>query len=754
MFGAHESHVFRLTTPLWRVSLVVVVLALVACGIRELRHARSAGTETAGARGVRKAAASVDLGPAAPSPLPIAKGAHRLLLDERALAHLRDSVRRGSQAWRYVSERCDDLTAKPAESGYQGFEWADAVASLALCWRATDEPRYGEAGTRYLTALLDDRYRIGDRKGGPTVVTHDSGYGIRTFAAYTALGYDWLREAPGMDGRLKARIGERLGQWLDWYGEKGYLRDHPIANYYWGYLTALSFSGLAGFGEIAAADGWLQRAREELKTRALPALGADLAGGGWPEGWQYGEYTALEIAFVAEAFRTGAGIPVAAKVPWLRDAVTHHMHALLPDGQSVYDGGTWGEHPAKPSALALSAASIALEGIDDQRATDARWMVAHSLPPLRHEQAWVGLLADRAEAPKVDPRSGAPLGLHLVGEGLTFARSDWSRGAVWTSFQAGPWLADDHQDKDQGHFELWRGSDALLVDGGDAEGSATSNHNSLLIDDGGRHMNYAPNQGVWGRTVRTTRFADDGEIVVAVGDIGEAYAPSCVEEGCSGRSVERMIRTFVYVRPSVLVIDDRMVLERGSYGATWAAHVTTPPVFDGDLASVVIGSSRVDVRTLEPRNAERTALREPTPSGEGPHRQNHPWGPMWRIEVRSPTGARERGFLHFISVASANARPPPSRALAGDGLRGAAGSIDGRRTVVLFAGPTGKGTVSLGGGAELAVIAGLEPGRHYKALVDASGGCTLQVGPSDERSDPVANAGGFLRLSATRCDAP
>ncbi len=125
-------------------------------------------------------------------------------------------------------------------------------------------------------------------------------------------------------------------------------------------------------------------------------MSTDLPGGGWPEGWQYGEYTALEIAFVAQAFRTGTGTVVAEKVSWLRDIVTHHMHALLPDGQSVYDGGTWGEHPAKPSALALSAVSMALEGVDDERAGAARWMVAHTLPPLQREQAWVGLLAERA----------------------------------------------------------------------------------------------------------------------------------------------------------------------------------------------------------------------------------------------------------------------------------------------------------------------------------------------------------------------
>src|SRR6185436_13497023 len=154
--------------------------------------------------------------------------------------------------------------------------------------------------------------------------------------------------------------------------------------------------------------------------------------------------------------------------------------------------------------------------------------------------------------------------------------------------------------------------------------------------------NYPPNQGVWGKNnVKTTRFGDDGLVVVAVGDIGEAYAPSCARDGCSKRSVERLVRTFVYVRPSLLVVQDSIVLERADFGVAWAAHVTRSPTLTGGLASAVVGASRVDVRTLLPRDARLVAKREPTPSGEGSHRLNQPWGPMWRIEVESPRDERE-----------------------------------------------------------------------------------------------------------------
>ena len=64
----------------------------------------------------------------------------------------------------------------------------------------------------------------------------------------------------------------RLGQWLSWYEKDGYLRDRPTANYYWGYLTTLTFAGLAAAGEAKAADDWSKTALRELSNNVLPAF--------------------------------------------------------------------------------------------------------------------------------------------------------------------------------------------------------------------------------------------------------------------------------------------------------------------------------------------------------------------------------------------------------------------------------------------------------------------------------------------------
>jgi hypothetical protein len=671
----------------------------------------------------------------------------RLLLDKRALTQLRRSAELRTPAFIAASARADEALNKPLPSGYQGFEWADALASTALLWHATGDERYAKASMRYLDALLDDRLTLGDGRGGEQVVTHDSGYGMRTFGAYSALAYDWLRGAPGMTDSVRERIRRRLSQWIAWYGEHGYLRDQPFANYYWGYLTTLSFAGLAAAGDAAEADAWLKAAQGELSTRVLPAFRDRLRGGGWPEGWQYGEYTTLEIALVSRAFGM-AGVDIVKKVPWLGQTVTHHVHALLPDGKSVYGGGTWGERPSKPSALGMAALSIALEGVDETRAAEARWMNAHALPQLTREQAWVGLLADRPGGVERSPRDAQQLSLHLPGQGLSFARSDWSPAAVWVSFQAGPPLTEDHQDADQGHFELVRGSDALIVDGGGSEGSATINHNTLLIDDRGDAMNYTPNQGVWGTEVKTTRFGDDGVVTLAVGEIGDAYSPKCVVSGCDKRAVEKLTRSLVFVRPSLLVVDDRIVLANPTYGATWAAHVTRNPEIDGARLGVVIGGSRLDLEAVEPAQAGPRAVREPTPSGDGSHRLNQPWGPMWRIETASPLGQRERRFLHVMSASAADAAKPTNLRVTGRGVRGVLSRTQSRGVAVLFADNPGQAELRLPGGADVVVIAGLAPGARYRLQPDETT-CTLVLLPSRDERDPAATSGGFVRTSLT-----
>ena len=117
---------------------------------------------------------------------------------------------------------------------------------------------------------------------------------------------------------------------------------------------------------------------------------------------------------------------------------------------------------------------------------------------------------------------------------------------------------------------------------------------------------------------------------------------------------------------------------------------------------------------------------------------------MWRLEVKSPRGERERAFLHFMTALPASAPPTNVKRLRGEGLRGGTAHVEGRAIAVVFAEPRGEGEVALGGPADVLVVAGLEPGRRYAANIDA-GGCKLRLRAGGEQS-PTATSGGFLRL--------
>jgi hypothetical protein len=125
---------------------------------------------------------------------------------------------------------------------------------------------------------------------------------------------------------------------------------------------------------------------------------------------------------------------------------------------------------------------------------------------------------------------------------------------------------------------------------------------------------------------------------------------------------------------------------------------------------------------------------------------------MWRLEVSSPRGNTGRQFLQFITVDRAEAAPAPSHLVEGNGLHGAIGKVDGRRTAVLFAASGDGGTAQLKSGADRLVVAGLTPGKHYHVSIDRS--CTATIGPTEDPRDPVVTAGGYVNVIPTECELP
>ena len=92
-----------------------------------------------------------------------------------------------------ASARCAAARERPSEyavGGWQGFEFVTTLSSCLTAYVAANRADDLATAIKYWNVLLDDYQQVGDGLGGDDVVTHDTGYAMRTFAPFSALAYD------------------------------------------------------------------------------------------------------------------------------------------------------------------------------------------------------------------------------------------------------------------------------------------------------------------------------------------------------------------------------------------------------------------------------------------------------------------------------------------------------------------------------------------------------------------------------------
>ena len=282
---------------------------------------------------------------ASAAPAPPVRVHPRLFLDADTLDGLRAAAARPGSATAAAIAGCDDVIAHPGQwqsGGYQGLGFIEPLSDCLVAWAVRGDPADAQTAATYFRALLDDYETLGDGAGGDTAVQHDDGYPMRSFGPYAAIAYDWLHDAPGVDGDLLAHARARFKAWTDWYGAKGYHRSEAGANYHAGYVFAATMIAIAEAGE-AGGDGdalWGHVVDDIFAGQLAPALapGGVLDGGDWLEGWQYGPLVVAEYALSARALR-GAGVPLAGYSAWEGQLMARTIFATVPDRSGGYVGG-------------------------------------------------------------------------------------------------------------------------------------------------------------------------------------------------------------------------------------------------------------------------------------------------------------------------------------------------------------------------------------------------------------------------------
>ncbi len=681
----------------------------------------------------------------------------RVMLSPQRLDKLKSVAKDDNPAFVRLREGCDAAVKEKIESGYEAEDWGHAAADLALCALLTGKEAYAKASVQYALALVDDKEKVGDKKGGDGIVKHNDGYSIRNRGVFPALVYDWLHENPALTADAKKKIVARVYTFLKWYRKDGYRNGDAVGNHYMGHFATAAVAGPAFAGDDPKGAELRGIARKMWKEEVVPAFTKKMVGGDFAEGWQYARTIAPSIAFhVDSESRAPGGNPrIADELPWLRETIAFQAHALHPDGGTMYDNADWNHKPARPSPGPFQALSLALPDQESQkRALSLARLTRKPDDPLWH---WLETLADDPSRPEDDPRKGTPS--HFAkGTGTLLARTDWSKQASWVSLTSSPFY-EDHQHLDQGHFEVVRGQDLLIIDPGDYDSYSTMSHNSILVDDSKELMRKTPNQSIYGASTGMPRFEDGQKYVYGMASFGSAYDNDPDEKKPS--AVPRAEREFFFSRgafsirspgASRLVVYDRVTVHKANYGVTWTGHAGAQPKGSGGSVRIDVGSSSAQLTSLLPAQSAFKVLKEPTIKTDDIFMKNDPAEgiPGIRLETTSAKGTTERRFLHTVVVGAAGDALPPSEAVAGEGAEGA--RIDNEVYVFAQAAPQSapqRIAYLAPSGPTAHFVIGLAPGGKYAVSAAQQGAlCKVTVAPG---GTSTASANGVLALTAQAC---
>jgi uncharacterized protein (TIGR03382 family) len=418
----------------------------------------------------------------------------RILLDSQ----LRDAWQQQAKAAhgpvKGAMALCEDarITKEHDHAVYQGSEWAKVLQACLVSWAATDSKDDAATAIRYFSALLDDLDAVGDHRGGDEAARRDDGYAIRNLGPYTALAYDWLYDR--MSPELRAHARARWKAWLDWWRVKGYRAHGAGTNYHAGYALAATFIAIAQHGDDNSL--WPEVSGTIWGKEIAGALADDgvLAGGDWPEGWQYGPLSVAEYAVGARAMR-GVGVDIPGVARWESAMLKRHVYALSPAGGWFPGGDTESETATiAPNVLALDAIALG-----DTSPDDKRWARGELSRLQLVDRDWLlyDALAGVGDKPVVPPREKWPAWYLAAGSGTLFARTRWDDSAIWFVTTCHASIDVDHRHPDAGNFVVSRGKDDVIVDPSPYGTQSTLTSNAPTVASAHLPKEYIPSQAFW-----------------------------------------------------------------------------------------------------------------------------------------------------------------------------------------------------------------------------------------------------------------
>jgi hypothetical protein len=489
-----------------------------------------------------------------------------------------------------LPEKANELT----QAGIQGYNWAYSSATCALAYRLTGDAKYAAPAVTLFRAMLDDYATLGDGAGGDTVVQHDTGYGIRFFGVYAGLMYDWLHDAPGIDETLRAHARARFKAWTDWYDTSGYLNTTPGSNYHSGYVLAKTIFAVAAGGEDGATSDayWNDVVTNifpnQLIKDGLAPKGA-LAGGDWPEGWQYGTMSVMSYALAARALEE-QGVSFPEIRAWADSLTVRYLHGMNPAQDGMYVGGDL-DDPRVDASLNPRPLIATMVGPSSDKAASWAAQVKGTVATDSDICPAFDALAEARGVAAADFHASTPPTAYLAsGTRNLYARTSWDKSATQAVFTSAPRIVPDHQHFDASNFVLTRGADHLIADPSPYGSRSSLTANAMTVDSRAVESSYAPSQSPWGHAEMPWARATADGVAAARSELGGAFngdnAPS---------DVAFARRDWAFLPEGEIVTIDRVRTDDASRSAYLRFRSPATLTMSGNVAQGTIGGSRVAI---------------------------------------------------------------------------------------------------------------------------------------------------------------
>ena len=358
-------------------------------------------------------------------------------------------------------------------------------------------------------------------------------------------------------------MADMLVRWSDASEDAVYLADEPASNYSEGNYVSKVLTAIAlGGGRNTNGTRLINAAVAFRQQNVLPVItniSTSLYGGFWAEGWNYGQQASRNLILSGFALESAGLANVAPERTWAGQVINSLIHAQ-PSHDTVYDGGDWYAYPAPfvdndlfymmaaatTNATARSYANYIIQNYGNDQTRDMQDLIYRDTTA---STAFWG---------------SEPLQYNNLGTGLIVARNDWNYNSTWVAFQLGNLLDTEHQLDCQGHLEIQRGADALLINANEVGENQTpstqsSFGNLMCIDDNGTgEQTYRYNQGSWFGTPGCvmSSYETNSGYVYAGGDYAASYGLNFTP-GIG--TAKKLTRHVVYLRPDFIVVHDRAV---------------------------------------------------------------------------------------------------------------------------------------------------------------------------------------------------